>query len=57
MQHSNAHRKWGHHGEELLKIIIKLMGFRILGKVDSCDVCIAEKVKAKPISTTSDSSK
>ena len=57
MKYSDAHHKWGHHGEERLRKMAKTKGLRLIGKMEPCDACGIVKVKAKPISTTSDPSK
>ena len=54
---SDAHHKWGHQGEERLRNIGKLMGFRLVGKLKPCDSCGFIKTEAKPISTVSDTLK
>ena len=54
---NDAHHKWGHHGEERLRNMGKLMEFRLLGKLKPCDSCGLIKTKAKPMSTASDTLK
>ena len=57
MQYSDAHHKWGHHGEERLHKMAMLKGFRLVGKMVPCDACSKVKAKAKPMSVMSDPSK
>ena len=57
MKYNDAHHKWGHHGEERLRKMAKTKGVRLTGTMDPCDACGIVKVKAKPISTTSDPNK
>ena len=57
MSYSDAHHKWGHHGEERLRKMAKLKGLRLIGKMEPCNACGIVKVKAKPISTVSDINK
>ena len=57
MNVNDVHHRWVHHGDEDPRNMVKLKGFRLVGKLKPCDACGLINAKAKPISTMHDPSK
>ena len=43
------HDRFGHHGEERLRLFANTLGYKLTGKLIECDACSLIKTKAKPI--------
>ena len=49
MSYDNAHAKFGHRSKENLRNIARKMGFRLTGKLSSCQACLLEDSKQSKV--------